>query len=1245
MKHRKKMYLCMAVLIFIMLLSGCKNESVSSSDITAYPETKVTLEPTVTPELIVTPEPTIAPEPTATPEPKPSLEDMINTNGGRLLINGEIFNALYGETGALIWRRVEATFDKGEHYLLGFVAPKKLSEKMSLIDVEQNMYCTSWIRWSELTYHDFSIKSIGEDMYEVKMSVMRDDYLYFVNGREMEILSTYGIGIPQIYREDEKYELYDINRLNQYNSGKVMVQASYKYYRSGYDKPNESEYIWIDKHGKYKVIENSDIFYRRYNDIQHNGNYYDTSGMGSFSDGVFYYEGVFYDYNLNVVLDLREAGYTPYADKDVYTPEFINGVCKMLAYKNGKFWLFDINKKGEMITEAEEFNIEMLWAWLDVYEQWRKENKEEQGNVSDESNSKEIHVVSHLEEVPRIVQKYLDMHPELGYTMKETIISNYDYSYEPALDEMLEIGDAPDIYALDAEFVLKYTQGDESEYAATYDELGLATTQLIKESKTARYAVEIGTRLSDNEVVALPYQSTSGCFIYRRSIAKTIWGTDDPEVVAEKIGGGTGNWNQFWVAAEELKTKGYGIISGDDDIWRVIENSADKGWVVDGKLYIDPKREAFLDISMKLRENDYHNETWWNQDIWYADMTGKGEKEVLGFFGPAWLINRIIENECRGRRDDWLMSEENLNDGLYGDWAVTTSPVGFFWGGTWVASSKHAVQNMSEEKKKVVADIIQWITLDYDENSLQYMWANGTLFPEEPTKDTVVSGAVMEKVNGTVDILGGQNMNEYYLPANEQTSGNNLTQYDQRINYLWREAALMYVDGYISRKEAIKSFKEKVGKELNIIVSEDYEETRNLHGMEIIIGDHFSPETPAEPMNAKERAIWKYRQEIFQKYNFTMQSKFIAGWGDDMKNTYIRSTLAGEPKAQLFELDCRFVADGLKNRCFYDLATLEELDFSEDKWNKSVLNIMTIGNSIYGMSAEKSIPRGGVIWNKRLFEEAGLDPDLPYDLQASGEWTWSKFIELCKRLTRDVDGDGVTDIYATASQNSSLITCLVASTGSDFFVKDKNGTIVNNMNSNEVLSALDFAVELYNKGYEMPQPSEDDWDYFQEAFREGKAAMQFNEEYICSPSYDDYRPDDEIGFVMPPKPDGAAAYHSYVSNNITVIPSCYDAETAGNIAFAYNLYTMTLPEYDDTDDWKKEYYNHFHFNDKRAVDETIVMFNDGVSTHYLTQALVPGDLWDDLFVKYPFKGTTPKETVEAISKEWETILNEVNRRD
>jgi hypothetical protein len=358
------------------------------------------------------------------------------------------------------------------------------------------------------------------------------------------------------------------------------------------------------------------------------------------------------------------------------------------------------------------------------------------------------------------------------------------------------------MYCAEAAFVLKYTQGDMASYAATYEDLGIDVAAETKAADIAQYTIDIGTRPSDGKLVGLGYQATGSAYIYRRSIAKDVWGTDDPAVVADKIGPG---WDKFFAAAAELKAKGYGIVSGDGDIWHAVENSSEKGWIVDGKLTIDPARETFLDLSKSLKDNGYHNDTQDWTDAWFADMKGIGAQPIFGFFGPAWLINYVMAGNSGGTKP---------GEGTYGDWAVCNPPVGFFWGGTWV------IANAASEKKEAVAKLVEWITLQSDDKGLQYGWANGTLYGEGGTKDTVSSGTVMAMSNGELAFLGGQNMFDVFVPANQFANGKNLTQYDSVINLLWRDQVRQYTAGNVTREDALAAFKQAVTDQTGIEAAE-----------------------------------------------------------------------------------------------------------------------------------------------------------------------------------------------------------------------------------------------------------------------------------------------------------------------------------------------------------------------------------------------------------------------------------------
>ncbi|MDF2942225.1 MAG: carbohydrate transporter substrate-binding protein family [Herbinix sp.] len=421
--------------------------------------------------------------------------------------------------------------------------------------------------------------------------------------------------------------------------------------------------------------------------------------------------------------------------------------------------------------------------------------------ATNDPDVKVINLWSFTDEVPKMLDKYKELHPDFPYEIKTTIIATTEGAYQPALDAALAAGgaDAPDIFVAEGAFVLKYTQGDAYKYAAPYEDLGIDVAAKLKEADIAQYTIDIGTN-PDGKLVGLGYQATGGAYIYRRSIAKDVWGTDDSATIKDKIGPG---WDKFFAAAAELKAKGYGIVSGDGDIWHAVENSSEKPWIVDGKLFIDPKREAFLDLSKKLKDNGYHNDTTDWQDAWFADMKDAGAQKIFGFFGPAWLINYVMAGNSGGTQP---------GEGTYGDWAVAESPVGFFWGGSYVLANKDS------KVKAAVGDIIEWITLDSSETGLQYFWANGTLNGPDGTKDTVASGTVMKKSDGSLKFLGGQNMFDVFVPAGQFATGKNLTQYDESINTYWRNQVREYTAGNKTREQAIADFKQDVSDNLDVVV-------------------------------------------------------------------------------------------------------------------------------------------------------------------------------------------------------------------------------------------------------------------------------------------------------------------------------------------------------------------------------------------------------------------------------------------
>lgn len=414
-------------------------------------------------------------------------------------------------------------------------------------------------------------------------------------------------------------------------------------------------------------------------------------------------------------------------------------------------------------------------------------------------DKKIITVWSWDRDLPIILEKFKELHPDFGYEIKVRDFSNHETGFQVLLDQGLAAGgpDAPDIYDVESSYVVKYTQGDACHYASAYSDLGIDVDNLLNEASIANYIVELGTN-PEGKVVALGYQSTAGVFIYRRSIAKAVWGTDDPAVIKNAAGPG---WDKFLKAAADLKAKGYRICSSVDDVWQAMEQNADKGWIVDGKLYIDPKREEFMDFAKILRQKGYLNNSRSWTDAWYSDMKDGGGKKVFGFLGPSWLLNYILLPGSGGNAP---------GEGTYGDWALCEPPAGFDWGGTWVLANKDT------RVKEGVAEILRWITLDTSEAGLQYLWANDKLGFH--VRDAVASAAVMKKSDGKHDFLGGQNPFGVYISAGDMTNGKNRALQNEAIRYKWLEQVHEYIDGKKTREQASADFKKQVANELDITV-------------------------------------------------------------------------------------------------------------------------------------------------------------------------------------------------------------------------------------------------------------------------------------------------------------------------------------------------------------------------------------------------------------------------------------------
>ncbi len=127
----------------------------------------------------------------------------------------------------------------------------------------------------------------------------------------------------------------------------------------------------------------------------------------------------------------------------------------------------------------------------------------------------------------------------------------------------------------------------------------------------------------------------------------------------------------------------------------------------------------------------------------------------------------------------------------------------------------------------------------------------------------------------------------------------------------------------------------------------------------------------------------------------------------------------------------------------------------------------------------------GVYYNKKIFDQYNVA--YPQD-----GWTWDDLLKTAQALTKDLDGDGKTDLWGiqlTANWTTGFEYWVAAAGGR--LISEDGTKVVGFMDSPETISAVQFFADLYNKYKVAPPPADFSlWAGGNAEFENGKAAMR-----------------------------------------------------------------------------------------------------------------------------------------------------------
>ena len=139
------------------------------------------------------------------------------------------------------------------------------------------------------------------------------------------------------------------------------------------------------------------------------------------------------------------------------------------------------------------------------------------------------------------------------------------------------------------------------------------------------------------------------------------------------------------------------------------------------------------------------------------------------------------------------------------------------------------------------------------------------------------------------------------------------------------------------------------------------------------------------------------------------------------------------------------------------------------------------------------LPRGWttfvLYYNKDMFREAGV----PFPREG---WTWDDFLNACKKVTKDVDGDGRVDQFGCdAPTQADGIAYWIWQNGGRMFTPDMKKCL---LDSPEAIEAVQFLSDCQYKYHVFPTPEQaQDLGGGSEMFRNGRQAMFIQGRWAC----------------------------------------------------------------------------------------------------------------------------------------------------
>lgn len=378
-------------------------------------------------------------------------------------------------------------------------------------------------------------------------------------------------------------------------------------------------------------------------------------------------------------------------------------------------------------------------------------------------------------------------------TVDWQVVDLEDGEYEKALREALEKNEEAepeekvDLFLIHSDMAYGYVNDDG---VLTLEQMGITVEDTADQYAFSR---EIVTDQEGNQRGSAIVLST-GAFVYKRSIAKEVFGTDDPEEVQIYLS----SWENLKETGAQLKDAGYLLVASADETYGAYLYNGSDSWVDENSnIVVSQEYLDWAEFVKTCMENGYIGTCTAGDRQWKKEVQADGK--AFGFFYNEGYFTDL---------------EQDAEAAFYEEYAICQGPAAYYNQTAFLCGA------VGTDNPNLTADVIRMLSCDSD--IMKAISEERHVLTNNMTAMNEIAYSEIE-----AQYLGGQNYIGVLADSASKLHAREIGQYDAGCDELFFAAMEKYWLGETTFVECLTAYYQAVTEtypQVSIVKEEENEE-------------------------------------------------------------------------------------------------------------------------------------------------------------------------------------------------------------------------------------------------------------------------------------------------------------------------------------------------------------------------------------------------------------------------------------